>query len=120
MASPVIFFEVLGGNGGALRSFYSNLFDWKFTEMDGPMDYGMVAGGDGGIQGGVGSAPAGMNHHVTFYVGTDDVSGSLERVASLGGSVVLPATELPSGGIIGLFADPEGHTVGLYKPAAAS
>lgn len=118
MASPVVFFEVLGKDGGKLRSFYASLFGWSFSEMEGPLDYGMVAAGEGGIDGGVGAAPDGSPGHVTFYVATDDVASSLDRARSLGGATVMPPMELPGGGIIGLFADPEGHTIGLYKAAA--
>ena len=117
MSNPVIFFEVLGKDGKQLRQFYSDLFGWSFNEMGGPFDYGMVAAGDQGIEGGIGTTPEGSPGHVTFYVGTDDVAGSLERAKSLGGSAMIAPMELPGGGTIGLFTDPEGHTIGLYKPA---
>jgi predicted enzyme related to lactoylglutathione lyase len=118
MSSPVIFFEVLGKDGKRLRKFYSDLFGWSFSEMGGPYDYAMVAASDDGIEGGIGTSPEDSPGHVTFYVGTDDVEGTLERVKSLGGSAMMPPMDLPSGGTIGLFSDPEGHTIGLYKPAA--
>jgi predicted enzyme related to lactoylglutathione lyase len=116
MGSPVVFFEVLGKNGGALRKFYGDLFGWSFTEMGGDFDYGMVAADGTGIDGGIGTAPAGAPGHVTFYVATDDVPGSLSRAESLGGTTTMPPMTLP-GGEIALFSDPEGHTIGLYKRA---
>jgi uncharacterized protein len=116
--NPVVFFEVLGKNGEALRSFYGDLFGWSFNLVGGPFDYAMVSAGDGGIEGGVGTAAPGSPGHTTFYVATNDVETALARAESLGGSTVMPAFELPGGGVVALFADPEGHTVGLYKPAA--
>ena len=119
MANPVVFFEVLGSDGDALRGFYHELFDWKIDRMPPPMDYGMVApGGEGGIEGGIGTAPGGGTGHATFYVHADDPQAVLDRSQELGGSTIQPPTELPGGGVIALLADPEGHTIGLYKPAA--
>jgi predicted enzyme related to lactoylglutathione lyase len=123
MSRPVVFFEVLGKDGSALRSFYAQLFDWSFNQMGGDaaaLDYGIVAADGHGIEGGVGTAPPGSPGHVTFYVATGDVAGSLEHAQTLGGSLVMAPMELPGGGIVGLFADPEGHTIGLVTPAAAA
>ena len=68
---------------------------------------------DGGIGGGIGQSPSG-NGHVTFYVGTDDPQETLEKAEQLGGKTIMPVTELPQV-TIALFADPEGHVVGLAK-----
>ena len=119
MAEPVVFFEVLGADGDALRSFYGDLFGWDINKVDGPMDYGMVSGSDGGIDGGIGAAPGGGPGHVTFYVHSDDPQQALSKAEALGGRTVQPPTKLPNGGVIALVADPEGHTVGLVKPAAS-
>ena len=118
MASPVVFFEVLGKDGQALRDFYSALFGWQITTPPGPMDYGMVAKeGESGIEGGIGTAPDSGNGCTTFYVRADDPQAVLDRAAELGGSTVLAPTELPAGGVKALVADPEGHTIGLWKAA---
>jgi uncharacterized protein len=52
---------------------------------------------------------------VTFYVEVDDLQAALEKVAANGGSTVAPPMDLPGGLSIALFADPEGHVVGLVK-----
>ena len=39
--SPVVWFEVIGKDANALRSFYGELFGWNFEVME-EMDYGMV------------------------------------------------------------------------------
>ena len=51
---------------------------------------------------------------MTFYVGADDPQAMLDRAEQLGGKTILPVTELPEV-TIALFADPEGHVVGLAK-----
>jgi len=52
---------------------------------------------------------------VTFYVGVDDVTASLEKAVSLGGSIVMPEMQVMEDVIIGIFTDPEGHVIGLVK-----
>ena len=82
MGRPVVHFEVVGKDGGKLRSYYSELFGWEF-DTDNPMDYGVVTrdgntNPDGaGIGGGVGTGPEGYDGHVTFYIEVPDVEASL-------------------------------------------
>lgn len=110
----VVWFEVMGKDGGALRGFYGQLFGWRFGA--GPGDYGLADAEQTGIPGGVGSVEQGPGH-TTFYVQVDDLDQSLGTAARLGGRVLMPATEMPDGGRIALFADPEGHPVGLVQVA---
>ncbi len=125
MGQPVVHFEVVGKDGAALQSFYSQLFDWK-VEADNPMSYGMVAREDNvsaqgiGIGGGIGQAPEGYPGHVTFYVEVPDVEAALARAESLGGTRMMGPDEVMEGLEIGLFTDPEGHTIGLVRAAPAS
>jgi uncharacterized protein len=114
MASPVIHFEVIGRDGDALRSFYGELFGWEIQKMEGDFDYGVIQRGDGGIGGGIGASDEGSGH-VTFYVGVDDVQAALDKAGELGGETVMGPTEVPGGPTIGLFTDPEGHTIGVVK-----
>jgi predicted enzyme related to lactoylglutathione lyase len=82
---------------------------------DGPMQYSMVNLKEGGsIAGGIGKAPQGPGH-VTFYIGVDDAQAALEHVERLGGKTIQPPMQIPDGVTFALFADPEGHIVGLVK-----
>ncbi|MGI8552302.1 MAG: VOC family protein [Dehalococcoidia bacterium] len=120
MANPVFFFEVVGKDPDALRSFYSRLFDWEYSVPSGDPNYGIVPPAPGGIAGGVGSKE-GAPGHVTFYVRVPDVAAHLAKANSLGGTTILPTMEVPAPGGAGgtlkiaLFADPEGHMVGLSE-----
>src|SRR5262245_37361739 len=118
MAHPVLWFEVLGTNAKALQEFYGSLFGWTY-KADNAMQYGEVkTGSDRGIPGGVGQVPPGGRPWTTFYVETPDINASLATAERLGGKVITPRTELPNV-VIGAFADPEGHIVGLVEPMAA-
>jgi predicted enzyme related to lactoylglutathione lyase len=50
---------------------------------------------------------------VTFYVHSDDPNGTLEKVTKAGGRVLLPLTTVAPDTTIALFADPEGHVIGI-------
>ena len=113
MGYKVTWFEVTGADGDALRSFYGDLFDWEF-EVFPEMQYGTIEAEEGAIAGGVGSAAQGPGG-VTFYVATPDVTASLDKAVGLGGSVLMPETTVMEGTTIGMFADPEGHVIGLLK-----
>jgi predicted enzyme related to lactoylglutathione lyase len=122
MGQPVVHFEVAGRDGAALRSFYSELFGWRI-DANNPMSYGIVqrdenVSADGvGIGGGIAQGPEGYPGHVTFYVEVPNVEAALAHVESLGGTRMMGPDEVMEGLVIGLFNDPEGHTIGLIESA---
>lgn len=123
MGQPVVHFEVIGKDPEALQNYYSELFGWEI-DADNPMNYGSVqregnTNPDGiGIGGGVGAGPEGYEGHVTFYVEVPDVEAALAQAESLGGTRMMGPDEPMEGVEIGLFADPEGHAVGVVKTAS--
>jgi uncharacterized protein len=118
---PVTHFEIMGRDASALGSFYSDVFGWK---VDAPIpNYDLqyrlvdpVPGFTRGIMGGIGNAPAGYGGHVTFYVVVDDIEAAFAKVEAHGGARMIGPQQVPGGIEIGLFRDPEGHTVGLVDP----
>jgi uncharacterized protein len=115
MANPVIHFEVLGKDPQALQRFYGQAFDWEMQDVMSGSYYMVNPHVDGAIAGGVGAAPQGGEGHVTFYVGVDDPAAALARISELGGHTIQEPMDVPNGPTIALFADPEGHVVGLVK-----
>jgi predicted enzyme related to lactoylglutathione lyase len=120
VGQPVVHFEIIGQDAEGLRGYYSDLFGWEI-DANNPANYGIVqregnTDGDGvGIGGGVGKGPEGYAGHVTFYVGVPDVEAALAKAESLGGTRMMGPEEPMEGVEIGLFNDPEGHTVGVVK-----
>ena len=49
---------------------------------------------------------------MTFFVGVENVPDALATAERLGATIVLPATSVP-GVTYALFADPEGHIIGV-------
>jgi len=114
MDHPVVHWEIGAKDANALQGFYAELFNWKVDT--GNPQYAMVnTGGSGGINGGIMQTKEGMPSWVTFYVHVDDLQAYLDRAARLGGKMVVPPTPIPDVGAFAMFADPEGHTIGLLK-----
>jgi uncharacterized protein len=111
MGATVVHVEVTGKNGEKLQQFYKDIFGWSL-ETDNPGGYGMYRQGDG-LTGGIGAASDGGPGQVTFYVHADNPQAILDKVAANGGQVVMPLTEVAPETTIALFADPEGHVVGI-------
>ena len=123
MGQPVVHFEVIGKDGEKLQRFYGELCDWEI-DAENPMHYGIVdreknLNADGvGIGGGVAAGPGGdYPGHVTFYVQVPDVEAALVKAEQLGGTRMMGPDEVMEGLVIGLFQDPEGHTIGVMQSA---
>ena len=115
---PVVWFEVVGKDAAALQRFYSKLFDWQITDSGEGTGYGLVGAAPKGIGGSIGKSPDGGAGQVTFYVEVDEVAAHLKKAESLGATTILPVTEIPQFNLtIAMFADPEGHVIGLSKGA---
>ena len=120
MGQPVVHFEVIGKDSDKLRAYYGELFGWEF-DANNPMQYGVVQREENmnaegvGIGGGVGQGPDGYAGHVTFYVEVPDVEAALAKAESLGGTQMMGPDKVMDTIEIGLFNDPEGHTIGVVK-----
>ncbi len=123
MPNPVVHFEIIGSNPKTLAEFYRSAFDWKIDDVSagGDMPEYIMARPDGterpegGINGGIGAAMPGYQGHVTFYIGVDDAGAALEKVEKLGATRIMGPEQVPNGPVIGLFKDPEGHTIGVLE-----
>jgi predicted enzyme related to lactoylglutathione lyase len=113
MGQPVIHFEIGCRDIAKTGDFFAKLFGWQMQPM-GPAT--MVNTGDStGIQGHISALGHEPHNYTTFYVQVDDVKAYLDKVTALGGKMVVPPVEIPTG-TFAWFADPEGNTIGLWKP----
>ncbi len=119
----IVHIEISAKDRKALSKFYGDVFGWQTEHID-PMNYSTFKAGEG-VGGGFNPVneqnPAGT---VTFYIDTDDVTASLKAVQKAGGTILMPESDIPNMGKFGLFRDPQGNLIGLYKaypmPAAQS
>jgi hypothetical protein len=61
------------------------------------------------------AAPGEPYHYTMFYVQVDDVQGYLNKAGALGGKTLVPPVDIPTGTFAWL-TDPDGNTIGLWKP----
>jgi uncharacterized protein len=116
MAHPVIHTEIRSADPDATRSFFADLFGWKVAAEGEFPGYTFI---DTGVEGSpyVAISPRQSDQdEVLFFVAVDDVAGTLEKAASLGGTIIQPAQQVP-GTSFGVFADAQGHRVGVAANA---
>ena len=109
----VVHWEIQSQNPERLHSFYRDAFGWVI-DANNPMNYGMVQSkGDEGINGGIGGSPQGGSR-VTVYAAVPSIDAALQRIAELGGQVIMPRQDIGPV-IMGLYTDPEGNLMGLIE-----
>jgi uncharacterized protein len=113
MGQPVVHFEIGCRDRGTTAAFFSKLFNWTMQEA-GPATM-IDTAGNGGINGHITALGHEPHHYVTVYVQVDDVQAYLAKAQALGGKVLVPPVEIPTG-TFAWFADPDGNTIGLWKP----
>ena len=119
MANPIVHFEIASRDTDKVRDFFPKPFGWSIN-ADNAMNYGLASTKEGelGIDGGLyQTEDANDQPGVRLYAQVDDPQAFLEKAASLGGTVVGEAQEVPGQGIkVGQFLDPEGNMFGVVQP----
>ena len=111
MAHPVIHAEIRSSDPDATRSFFAELFGWTYSDSGVPGYSFVGTGAEGALPTAIGAVQDGSDA-VLFYVAVDDVEAALARAEELGGKTIQPAQQVP-GASFGVFADPQGHVVGV-------
>jgi predicted enzyme related to lactoylglutathione lyase len=116
MAHPVIHTEIRSADPDATRQFFGDLFGWKVASEGEFPGYTFI---DTGVEGGpyVAIGPRqGDQDDVLFFVGVEDVAATLSKAEELGGTIIQPTRHVP-GTSFGVFADAQGHRVGVAASA---
>jgi uncharacterized protein len=114
MGRPVVHFEIGCRDNAKATEFYARLFDWRVTPA-GPAAM-IDTGGGGGVNGHFTALGHEPHNYVTVYVEVDDLQAHLDKATALGGRTLVPPVEIPGSGSFAWFADPDGNTIGLWKP----
>ncbi len=111
MAHPVIHAEIRSADPDATRTFFAELFGWSYSDGAFPGYTFVETGAEGAIPTAIGPLQGGRDS-VLFFVGVEDVEATLAAAERLGGTIVQPAQQVP-GVTFGVFADAQGHAVGV-------
>jgi predicted enzyme related to lactoylglutathione lyase/uncharacterized protein YbaA (DUF1428 family) len=116
-----ILYELLTPDAAAAQSFYASILGWKFADSGQPdMDYRIINAGEHSV-GGLMAITKDMADHGAKpiwlgYVAVDDVDATVAAVETRGGSVQMPAMDIPTVGRIAMVADPQGAPLYVMKP----
>jgi len=101
----------------AARAFYSGLFGWRI-EVEGEETgfYGIAHIGDHPVAGVNGlAADPGSPTGWMIYLATEDVDATAAAVINAGGTLAMPALDIPGQGRMAVAIDPLGAPFGLWQ-----
>ncbi len=113
--------ELYVADAGAAKAFYTDLLGWSVQEFEmGEMGtYTMLVSNGTPIAGIMQTAGnpdlADMPPHWSVYMAVDDVDATVAKSTALGGTVVVPAMDVPQVGRMSLLCDPQGAMFWVYK-----
>jgi predicted enzyme related to lactoylglutathione lyase len=115
---PIVHVEIPVKDLEAGSAFYRELFGWSIQSHP-EFNYAtfQAEGGPGGGFPTMEGDDSMFSGGPLVYVGTDDIDASLAKAESLGGSTVVPKTEIPGIGWFGVFRDPVGNRIALFTGA---
>jgi uncharacterized protein len=112
--------ELMTSDPEAAANFYAKMFGWKVQVMDiGTGPYRIMSDGDEMVAG-IGQAPQDMPVSAwVIYFQVSDADATLASVTELGGTVLVPAMDIPTVGRIAWATDPAGATFAIMQPEFA-
>jgi len=116
-----IWYELLTPDAGAAQGFYASILGWTVTDSGQPgMDYRIINAGENSV-GGMMAITKDMADHGAKpiwlgYIAVDDVDATVAEIETRGGSVQMPAMDIPMVGRIAMVADPQGAPFYVMKP----
>jgi predicted enzyme related to lactoylglutathione lyase len=121
MPAPVVHFEIGFKDIEKAKKFYGPLLGWEFNAY-GPAamisNIGQGGGPGMGIGGHLNCLGEPPHNYCVVYALVEDLAASIKQAEKLGGSCMIPPTEVPGMGHFAWLKDPEGNLLGLWKAAA--
>ncbi len=115
---PFIWYEYASADLERATAFYGHVVPWTVAESGMPgIQYTVLNAADGGI-GGLVSTDGGRRPGWLAYVAVADVDATLSAYLSNGGTVVVPATDIPGVGRFAVLNDPDGTTLAVMTPSS--
>lgn len=124
MDHTIIHFEIPADNVEKLKRFYEEVFGWKITLLEGPIEYWAIQtvpldpNGNAlrpGVNGGMYKKQLPNSKPINYYA-VESITDFLDKIVRLGGKVTMPKEEVPEVGWIAAAEDPEGNAFALLQP----
>jgi predicted enzyme related to lactoylglutathione lyase len=124
VGSTFVWHECYTRDVEATKAFYTGLLGWTTSEFGIPgmegTPYTMVHNMGqpvGGIFKMDGPQFEQVPPHWSVYIAVEDVDATVAKAEGIGGSVVVPAMDVPTVGRMALLSDPQGAMFWVYKSA---
>lgn len=122
MHGQFVWYELTTPDVDAARKFYPPITGWGTQQFD--KDYTMWTTSGVPFAGifrlGPEQRQRGIPPNWMPYIEAGNVDDTARKVTSLGGTVVVPPSDIPGTGRFAVVRDPQGATFGLYKSSTAS
>jgi len=112
MVHTIVHFEIPADDMERAKKFYQQLFGWEFQAPQ--EDYHLIETGEGGIGGGM-MKRAVPEQRITIYIGVESVDEYVAKVQSLGGTIIMPKTAVPTMGYFAQLLDTEGNALAIWE-----
>jgi predicted enzyme related to lactoylglutathione lyase len=124
MDHTIIHFEIPASDVEKLKRFYEEIFGWKITQAEGPIEYWVIqtvpVDPNGmplrpGVNGGMYKKQQPENKPINYFA-VESINDFLAKIEKLGGKIIQPKEEVPNVGWIAAAVDPEGNQFALIQP----
>jgi uncharacterized protein len=95
------------------RAFYSGVFGWEFSQMEGFEGYDLYRAG--GVGGGLGKRNEGASDAIRNYIEVDSIDDAVQKVRDLGGTITEEKSEITGMGWFAAGTDSEGNPLALFQ-----
>ena len=113
--------ELMTRDVAAAKKFYRALLDWELTDQDmAGFTYTTIKPPGmersiGGMMQMAGPQFEGVPPHWMPYIAVASVEETAKKCVELGGTIVMPPTEIPNVGRFCVIEDPTGATISLFQ-----
>jgi predicted enzyme related to lactoylglutathione lyase len=113
----VVHFDISSEEPEKTIEFYEKVFNWKFQNWGGPVDYWLITTGDEsepGINGGL--SKKGENAALKCpTIDVKDLDKTITMIVENGGKIIAPKMPVPKVGWLAYFEDPDGNLFGAMQ-----
>jgi predicted enzyme related to lactoylglutathione lyase len=106
-----VWYELATTDRDAAKAFYGEVVDWRSREMSVPISYTLFTIENEPVCGlmdlSMSAREQGAKPYWLGYIGVGDIGASIARIRGLGGSVLVPPTEVMSLSRFAVVADPQ-------------
>ena len=110
--------ELVTTDVAAAKKFYTRLLGWKTQPFGKGSAYALFKNGKGMVGGLMKIPQPDCPAQWVGYVLVDNVDATAKKAVKLGGKVVMGPFDVPDVGRIAVLVDPQGATIGIFKPEA--